>query len=115
MIQVHNFRPLAIVLIVAAHVVEIVVFAGGWALLERLVGPQLSFPDPDFADLVYFSGSVYTSLGFGDIVPEGPSRVLAVVEAVTGLVLIAWTASFTFLQMRESWDGNRRGLPSSRP
>ena len=30
-------------------------------------------------------------------------RFLVVLEAVTGLVLIAWTASFTFYQMRESW------------
>ena len=40
-------------------------------------------------------------LGFGDIVPVRGGRFLVVLEAVTGLVLIAWTASFTLYQMRE--------------
>ncbi len=34
---------------------------------------------------------VYTSLGFGDIVPLSNGRPLVVVETLTGLVLIAWT------------------------
>ena len=38
-------------------------------------------------------------------------RFLVVLEAVTGLMLIAWTASFTFYQMREHWmeDGDQEG------
>ncbi len=36
---------------------------------------------------------VYTSLGFGDIVPLSNGRLLVVVETLTGLVLIAWTAT----------------------
>ncbi len=33
----------------------------------------------------------------------GDIRLLAGVEALTGLVLIAWTASFAFLQMQRFW------------
>jgi hypothetical protein len=55
-------------------------------------------------DAVYFSGAVYTSLGFGDIVPTGPGRMLAVSESVVGLVLIAWTASFTYFLMQKYWE-----------
>ena len=54
-------------------------------------------------DVFYFSGAVYTSLGFGDIVPLRGGQVLAVSEAVTGLVLIAWTASYTFFEMQTNW------------
>ena len=35
------------------------------------------------------------------------ARILAVSEAVTGLVLIAWTASYTFFEMRSHWETQR--------
>lgn len=54
-------------------------------------------------DSVYFSFSCYSSLGFGDIEPVGNIRFLAGLEAVVGLVLISWTASFMFLEMTRYW------------
>jgi hypothetical protein len=56
-----------------------------------------------FMDCIYFSLTSYTSLGFGDIAPTGWIRFLAGMEALTGLVLIAWTASFMFLEMQKHW------------
>ncbi|MEK6247015.1 MAG: potassium channel family protein [Planctomycetales bacterium] len=55
-------------------------------------------------DYFYYSAVTYTSLGFGDITPVGPMRLMAAIEALTGLVLIAWTASFAFLAMQKVWD-----------
>ena len=49
-------------------------------------------------DLVYFSATVFTTLGFGDLVPVGPIRMITSTEALAGLALITWSASFTFLQ-----------------
>lgn len=92
---------LAVALALVAHVIEVVAFGIGWLVLIRTGAVELSVPSPTFGDLIYFSGSVYTSLGFGDIVPVSGGRFLVVLEAVTGLVLIAWTASFTLYQMRE--------------
>ena len=95
---------LAVVIVLFAHVVEVVVFAVGWTLLLAATGEAITLPDPDFGDLFYVSGACYTSLGFGDIVPlDRAGQVLSVVEAVTGLVMIAWTSSFTFFQMRANW------------
>ncbi len=102
---VHRLRVgIAVTLIVIAHLIEVIVFAFGWALLLKIGAGSLSIPDPSWLDLVYFSGTVYSTVGFGDIVPIGPSRILSIVESVTGLVLIAWTASFTFMEMRRSWN-----------
>ena len=102
---------LAVVLALVAHVVEVVAFGIGWLVLIRAGVVELSIPSPTLAEVIYFSGSVYTSLGFGDIVPVSSGRFLVVLEAVTGLMLIAWTASFTFYQMREHWmeDGDQEG------
>ncbi len=52
---------------------------------------------------LYFSAETYTSLGFGDLTPVGPVRLLAGTEALNGLLLIAWSASFTYLAMERFW------------
>ena len=89
----------------AAHVIEVFIFSfsyyfllewGDSGTLEGAFSGQLR-------DLHYYSFSTYTSLGFGDIVPTGTLRFLTGMEALTGLVLIAWTASFMFLQMMKLW------------
>ncbi len=56
-----------------------------------------------FMDAIYFSFITYTSLGYGDLVPEGPIRFMAGAEALVGLVFIAWTASFLYLKMEHNW------------
>jgi hypothetical protein len=55
-------------------------------------------------DCVYFSFTTYTTLGFGEIYPDGPLRHLTGIEALTGLVLITWSASFLYLEMQRYWD-----------
>jgi hypothetical protein len=42
-------------------------------------------------------------LGYGDVVPHGPLRLLAGVEALTGLLMIGWSASFTYVSMARFW------------
>ena len=52
---------------------------------------------------IYFSAETYTSLGFGDLSPVGPIRLLAGLEALNGLLLISWSASYTYLAMERFW------------
>ena len=95
---------LAVLFAIGAHILEILTFAIGWFLLYNFDVAALSMKGCRFEDLLYFSFSTYTSLGFGDIVPLGSARILAGVEALVGLVLIAWTASFTFFEMQQLWE-----------
>ena len=100
---------LAVALALLAHVIEVVVFGIGWFLLIDAGFVEIVPPVPTMVDAIYFSGAVYTSLGFGDIVPaSGGGKLLAVVETITGLVLIAWTASFTFYEMQRHWTRDER-------
>ena len=55
------------------------------------------------ADEAYFSAETYTSLGFGDVVPNGSLRLLAGIEALNGLLMIGWSASFLFIEMQRHW------------
>lgn len=95
----------------AAHVVEIVIYAAAyWLLADRLGlggfgGAFAGTPD----SYLYFSAETYTSLGFGDIYPTGSLRLLAGFETLNGLLLIAWSASFTYLAMEKFWGGTQRG------
>ncbi len=89
----------------ATHLIEIFVFAIGYLVLDQIHGSG-GLRDLNGAvssDYCYFSFVAYTSLGFGDIVPVGPIRYLAAVETLTGLILIAWTASLVFVEMQNSW------------
>ena len=98
---------LTMVGLVILHLVEITIFACGYALLYTTFGESVGSLQGETnispTDLLYFSFVVFTTVGFGDIVPVGPLRILAGVEALVGLMLITWSASFTFLIMQDKW------------
>jgi len=89
------------------HTIEIWLFGIGFWWLDQgppgygaLVGDTTL---THLVDYVYFSTTVYSTLGFGDLVPQGPMRLLAGIESVSGLLLITWSASFTYLEMARYW------------
>lgn len=85
------------------HIIDIWVFAGAYALLAGLGGFGEIVNAASFPDYVYFSAAVYTTLGFGDLYPLGQMRIIAGFEALLGLSLIAWSASFVFYRMQQHW------------
>lgn len=90
----------------ALHVIEIWIFGIGYFLMAHAVEFGALVPDPgplQFGDYIYYSAVVYSTLGFGELVPVGPIRFLTGMEAVVGLTLITWSASFTFLKMQRYW------------
>ncbi len=88
-----------------AHVFEISIFALGYSIMDPMaeLGHLIDKSGADSTDYWYFSAVTYTSLGFGDITPDGPMRFAVGVETLTGLVLIAWTSSMVFVEMQNSW------------
>jgi hypothetical protein len=106
----HVHRRIGIVLVMLglliAHMIEIWIFALGYRLAAAQVpgmGHLIGVADPGLFDYVYLSAMVYTTVGFGDVVPVGAIRMLAAAEALTGFSLITWSASFTFLAMQRFW------------
>ena len=94
-----------------AHLISIWIFAvayylliasGNFGHIEIAADPDAPFVNTLF-NCLYFSIVSYTSLGYGDLVPHDHLGTLAGLEALTGLVLIAWTASFIFMQMERGW------------
>ncbi len=91
--------------VLALHVVEIWIFgAAMWVLLRWPVfGSVAGIDTLGLLDAVYLSAATFTTVGFGDLSPHGPVRFLAGTEALTGFVLITWSASFTYLEMEHFW------------
>ena len=105
-VKVRRWVAASILGLLAAHVLEISLFAIGITLLEKLedYGELLGETHDPASDVLYYSFVSYTSLGFGDIVPTGWLRLLTGIETLTGLILIAWSASFLFMQMEQHWE-----------
>ena len=100
-------RILAVVIVLyAVHFAEIAIYAAAfaagqhWLALGSFAGEGMETS----LDYLYFSSVSYTSLGIGDIFPTGHLRFLTGVEALNGLLLIAWSASFLFSMMNQLWD-----------
>ena len=88
-----------------AHAIEIWIFAlvYYWMHHSPRWGALTGQFDGSLMDCVYFSFTVFSTVGFGDIEPTGQLRFLTGIEALTGLVLITWSASFLFFEMQRYW------------
>jgi hypothetical protein len=95
----------ALVGAIISHVLQIAIFAVAYYMLRDRFGMGGfggTFEDSIWSFL-YFSSETYTTLGFGDIYPTGPLRLICGIESLVGLLMVSWTASFTYLEMRRHW------------
>lgn len=94
--------PFGVLIVIFTHVIEVWVFAFAYLLAFSIgdVGEVVGAYNYTILDHVYFSFVNYTSLGYGDLIPRGHIRFMAGAESLVGLVLIAWSASFTYLEMQ---------------
>lgn len=107
--NVRRWVAASILGLLLAHIIEVAMFAEAYEYLHkyeaygRLVG-NIELDDPNKTSYWYYSFVVYTSLGFGDITPTDSLRLMTALETLTGLILIAWSASFLYMQMHRYWD-----------
>lgn len=92
--------------LLALHIAEIWCYGlAYWALIQV---PGTGFlhgnegADTVF-DAVYLSAITFSTVGFGDLAPVGAIRLVSGMESLTGLLLITWSASFTYLEMSRLW------------
>lgn len=94
---------------ICAHIVEVWLFGVAFYLMVHHgdFGSLEGDFDGSLVACVYFSFTNYTTLGYGDISPLGDLRFLAGLEAITGLSLITWSASFMFMEMTKFWESSK--------
>ncbi|MGC8119839.1 ion channel [Marinobacter sp. VGCF2001] len=104
--QGHHFRLIIAVLgCLTAHALQVWIFATAFYFMHHAEGwgRLLGNFNGTLLDATYFSFTTFTTLGYGDIEAVGMLRHLTGIEALTGLVLITWSASFLFLEMQRFW------------
>lgn len=81
--------------LLCAHVVEIWLYALVYYGCVKMGVGELQGATT-FLDYGYYSAVVYTTLGFGDVIPDEGLHMLTGSEALVGLSLIAWSATITY-------------------
>jgi hypothetical protein len=84
-----SFGPLSVLGLFAFWVIGLIV---GFALWQMSLSSPLhgTAPDADFGTYLYFSGTTFFTLGYGDMTPVGSfGRFLSVVEAGLGFAFLA--------------------------
>jgi hypothetical protein len=106
-LSIPNRSKLLVVIFAAfvAHALEMGVYGVAYFILGKYLeaGSLSGHVGITLINCLYFSAETYTSLGFGDITPIGPVRLLAGAEALNGLLLIGWSASFAYISMERFW------------
>lgn len=101
-------RPtLVIILWVLFLTIPVAIDVVLWATLFRLRGVL-----PDFEDALYFSTVTFTTVGYGDIVLDPGSRLLATCEAVNGWIIFGWVTALLMIVIQRLYlpgagDGSR--------
>ena len=89
--------------VIFLHVLEVWLYAVCSFIVSEVANIGSIVPAPGIEmghwayQYIYFSAVNYTSLGYGDLLPAGALKMLATTEALNGLLLIAWSASFTYV------------------
>lgn len=93
--------------IITLHTIDIWIFGAGIYAMSLFPGyGGIGGAEPlQLLDAVYISTTTYTTVGYGDLVPHGPLRLVLGSEALTGFVLLTWSASFAYLEMQRYWRG----------
>ncbi len=88
----------SIILVLFSHLFHVLLFSFIYFIeIDNMQGSH----DNAFADLIYYSISTYTTLGIGDIHFNGSARIVSGIQAIFGLIMIAWSASNIYLKIEK--------------
>ena len=85
----HRSRVVAMLSVVFGLFVVLTIEIWFWALVYVAINAF-----EDFEHALYFSTVAFSTVGFGDIVPEFEWRLLGALEAVNGFLMIGWSTAY---------------------
>jgi hypothetical protein len=92
-----------------AALVSIVFFLFGLHILQVLIWATtfllLPYPEEiqDFEKAVYFSIVTYTTVGYGDVTLAAPWRLMAGIEALSGILMFGWSTALLIGVVQRLW------------
>jgi hypothetical protein len=96
----HGRRPvpgliLLVGMLLVLHLVEMAVWAGAYFSVGVF---------PDFEASLYYSLTSYTTVGYGDILPDKTWRLLGPLEAAVGVLMLGWSTSVIVAAVQRSYN-----------
>ena len=88
------------------HIVEVTVWAVAYLLVVG--GQSLT----TFEQSIYFSTVTFAALGYGDVVIEGPWRLLSAIQAMMGLLVFGWSSALLFAVVQRILHANDMSFAS---
>jgi hypothetical protein len=87
------------------HIVEIALFAFAYYVFDNFLhfGGFTDTFEPNLLNYFYFSIVSFSTLGLSSFQPTGALKIIAGLEALTGFLLITWSASFGYTAMKDFW------------
>lgn len=108
-IQLRGVRPFAnnlrvlcftAMTLLLLHLLEAIIWGIAYLLFLDDGGPAT------YEEAIYFSTVTFASLGYGDVVIEGPWRMLSAIQAMTGLLAFGWSSALLFVIVQRILEGN---------
>jgi len=93
---------LSVSCLIGLHLLHVTVFGCGYLVGERLwgLGTVTASRQIGVQDIFYYSAEVFSTLGLGDIYATSYLRMLTSVEALSGMLLLSWSASFIVIAIQ---------------
>ncbi len=85
-----------VAVLMISHLAQILLFSIFYVVLSDESNFLSGNLDNNFIDYFYFSLSSYSTLGIGDVYPVGNLKIISGIEALLGLIMIAWSATLNF-------------------
>ena len=97
------------------HLVEILGYATAMYFGHDLgLGSLTGTARPRASQYFYLSAETFTTLGLGDIYPTGDLRLIAALEPLVGVLLLSWSASYTYLAVQRNWTELQPSPPTTK-
>jgi len=91
--------------LMVAHICEVIVWSITYAVVDVV---------PAGGDRLYFAFVNYTTLGYGDIIPEKGWQLLGPMTAMNGVLLFGWSTAVLFEVLRRTARRHSSALKLSR-
>lgn len=85
----HKSRVIAMITVVMGLFAVMTIEIWVWAVAYHYTGAF-----GDFGTSLYFSTVAFSTLGFGDVIPDHDWRLFAALEGVNGFLLIGWSTAY---------------------
>jgi hypothetical protein len=79
--------------LMVTHALEVAMWALGYLIFDAA---------PENTDVMYFAFVNYTTLGYGDVLPVQPWRLLGPITAMNGVLLFGWSTAVIFEVLRKT-------------